>query len=335
MTRFLSDQNKLVGLYESGLYGTIQNAGSVFWIGQVQSHSLDETENLQEIRYLGNASRSFALLQTGTRDYKGTISYNPSDMRIVFWGIGSVYSTSGTNSSHTATEINTNVAQSAFVSGTLNPPNCFTLEDSKAQSVTGKNFIRTLNGCVPNTITITTAQGEKVSVDVDYIASTLTYSSGAATSVTADGNRSYLWSDASLTMAGSVIDTAKEITLEINQNVEGPHYINASRDISTPYPLNREYTLSLTMDADSERTKMFYDQYFRGGSVFNATLDFNADAKTGVTGSLHSIFIMSGCNITEMDNPSEVEGINEMTITVRPKNLNATEYNRISKFNPW
>ena len=82
--------------------------------------------------------------------------------------------------------------------------------------------------------TITATQGEKVKVTIDYIAENVLATSGNTTSVTENTNNPYLWSDATITLgglggnAGSTIDTAKDVSLEINQNRTGPHYLNGS-----------------------------------------------------------------------------------------------------------
>ena len=57
--RYISDQNKVGGIHESGTYGASGGTAPAFWIGQVQSHSLTEEEGLIEQRYLGTASRNF------------------------------------------------------------------------------------------------------------------------------------------------------------------------------------------------------------------------------------------------------------------------------------
>jgi hypothetical protein len=249
MSRYVSDQNKLVMLYESGTYAVPIAAGK--WIGEVQDHSLDDSEGYIEDYFLGNNSRSVARHERGPSDATGTISYHPVDMNLVAHAIGSVYEAGVV---HTATEIGTSLIQNPFISGTgvdLNTPYSFTLEDSKQVAGTGQNFVRTINGAVINNIKVTASQGEKVLVDADYIAQNVAFSSGAATAVVIAAQRPYLWSDATLTIAGSTISTGKEVSLSINQNVEGPHYINGSRVIGKPYYGNRQYELNVTADLDS------------------------------------------------------------------------------------
>lgn len=322
MARYLQDQNKIVLIHESGTYANVSGPG--VWVGEVTENSIDDNENKIEDRFLGTTSRSFGDFQPGPRDVTGTLTYNAQNFRIPFWAIGSnVDGTSGTNTFHNTSQIDTDVRQSAFTSGTLNPPISFTIEDSKQSTGTGRNFVRTVNGAVPNTTTITASQGEKVTIAVDYVGQTLIASSGTTTSVTQDTIKPYLWSSTSLTLAGSNIDTAKEVTLEINQNLESPHYLNGSRDISVPFPQNRDNTLSVTLDLDGADADFIYNDLFKGNNSFNAVLDFNQDSTAG---SQHAVFAMSGCIITTMENPSTNEGTTESTIEIRPKDLTGSEW---------
>lgn len=305
------------------------------WPGQVQSFSLNDAENPIVTRYIGDNDRSIAAFDDGPRDLTGTLTYAPQDMMLVAHALGSVYSVSGTNAVHTATEINNNVIQSPFTSGGLNAPFSFTIEDSKQAPGTGGNFIRTLGGMVPNTLTITANQGEKVSIDVDFIGKEVTYSSGTTTSVTEKTFPAYTWGDVSMIFSGATafsVNTAKNLTFEINQNMEGPHYLTGSREISEPIPLNRDYTLNLTADLAQEFSTSLYEGFFRGGSEFNAVIDMNHVSDAG---SQHTIITCSGCLITSMDTPSEVEGPQETTLEVRPKNVSMVVYDQTATYNPW
>jgi len=326
----VSDQNKVVLLMESGTYANV--SGNGYWIGQVESNSIEDSESKIETRFLGASTRSFTDQLQGPRDVKGTLVYSPQDMRIPMWAIGSVVDTSGTNSFHLATQVNNNVRQSAFTSGTLNAPLSFTIEDSKTVSSTGENFIRTINGCVPNKVTLTATQGEKVKCEVEYIGQTLAYSSGTSTSVTQSTVTPYLWNNCSLTLAGSSIVTAKEVSLVFNQNTEAPHYLNGSRDISVPFQKNRDNMLNVTLDLESSQAKMLYNDFYKTNTKFNGVFDLNADSTTG---SQHAIYGLSGAYITAMENPSEVEGSVESTIEIKCPIIVGSVFDRNLKINPW
>ena len=338
MARFLGDQNKVILISESGTYAS--TSGNGLWFGQVVSHEVNDEENKIENRYIGALSRNYDNFQLGPRDINGTVTLRPQDFRLAFYAIGSVNTGSVSAAmTHVATEVNTSGRLSGFTSGTLNPPFSFTLEDSKQATGTGNNFIRTINGTIPNVVTITANMGEIVTEEVEYIGQTLSFTSGATTSVTeVTANRPYLFNDLIVTMAGSALNTIKTSVLEINNNLVGPHYLNGSRDVSIPFYGNKDYTLTLTADMDSN-LKFMYQQYYKTGSVFNGTLDFNADLTTAIgnltAGSQHAIFTLSGCTIVDFNLPSTDDEVNEAEIVIRPKNVSATEYQKTFPFNPW
>jgi hypothetical protein len=345
MGRYISDANKVVMILESGTYAepiTTAGATGSRWVGEVQEMSIEEEENLIQDRYLGNASRSYGKIDVGARDVTGTITYFPQDANLIAHAIGSVYqSITTTTATATATLVNNDAWQNPFCSGTTTQPDgtlpySFTVEDSKQTAGTGANFKRTAKGCVINSATITATQGEKVSTEINFNAQSVDFASGATTPITAYTNRPYLWSDCSLTLAGSPMDTAKEISLEINNNLESPHYINGSRVIGKSFAGNRDITLSVTADLSSERGRMLYDQHYKGGSEFNVTFDMNADVTA--VGSQHTIIYMSGCRINSMDVPSTIEGVNECSFDVITGSLNLIDYanaSKIGSYNPY
>lgn len=321
--RFIADQNKVLLIQESGTYSTTTGLGQ--WIGQVTGHDVTDTENVLITRYLGTGSRSFDTTDLGPRDVTGTLTYHPQDMRVFFLGLGSVRDISGTNSEHSVTEINTDVTQNPFVGDTLDPPFAFTLEDSKQAVGAGNNFVRTINGVVPITASLTLTQGEKATVEIGYIGQTLAFTSGATTAVTENTDISYLWSHATIQdrqggATAITLSTLKEFVFEYNQNIEGPHYLNGSRDISVPFPANRDYTITLSMDADSVDANRYYDNFYKTGSIFRMTLAMD----TVKTGSQEAFFTFSGCIVTEADIPTPLEGMNEATFTIRPQSVNGS-----------
>ncbi len=322
MARFLADQNKVLIQLESGTYA--QASGPGIWPGQVIENAIDDAENLIETRFLGTSTRNFDTLDLGPRDVTGTLTYHPQDMRLVLWALGSVTDTSGTTSSfHRGVEVNSDVRQNVHTSGTFNPSKSWTIEDSKQSVATGRNFVRTVNGVVPNTVTISATQGEKVTVEYNYIGQTLVFGSGATTALVEKTTpRSYLWSDGIVTVAGSEVNTAKEVSLEINQNLSAPHYTTGSRDISVPVLGNRDYTLTVGWDVEGTLSANFYDKHYKAGLAFNSIWDLNADT----TGSQHIQFVMSGCKIMSMTNPSTNEGTTEGEIVIKPETISAIEW---------
>ncbi len=332
MARFLQDQNKVAWQHESGTYTF--TSGNGFWPGQVTEHTIDDEEGKITSRFLGTANRNFDTVEQGPRDLTGTLTYHPTDMRMVFIAIGSVHEvidSAGGSSVHFATQVETNVQANAFTSGVLNPPRSFTLEDSKQSPGTGRNFIRTVKGCIPNVMTLTATQGEKITVAIDYIAEDIEITSGATTAITEPTITPYLWSSASLTIAGSDIGTPKEIVLEINQNLEAPHYLNGSRQIGVPFPQNRENTLSVTVDWEGNDADFMYNALYKDNATFNTVFDLNQDT----TGSQHTIFTLSGCRFMKPDIPSTNEGPTEVTFDIIAQSITGSAYDTGSSINPF
>lgn len=332
--RYLSDQNKLALLFESGTYGiTSGGAGTGNWIGEVIDHSVTDEESILEDRFLGALTRSTSVYQGGPRNVNGTISYRPTDMRLLFWAIGSTNEFNGTGTAkiHYANQVNTNTWQSPFVSGTgqLNGPISFALEDSKTTA--GSYFTRTIKGICLNNISLTATQGEKVTIDADYIAQNMAFSGGTSTlTVTIPTTTPYLWSNCTLTLSGNTANTAKDVKLTINQNLEGPHYLNGSRDIAAPILGNRENTLDVTLDLDDQVGNLLYSMY-KNNAKFNSTFDLNADSTTG---SQHTILFMSGCIIKSMEVPSEIEGVVESTVSIMTPTIIGSSIDTIN-YNPF
>ena len=335
MVRYSQDRNKVALIHESGTYGITSGAtGTGVWIGEITEHSADDSENLIADRFLGANTRSVAEWAGGPRDINGTITFHPTDMRLLFWAIGSVNEAVGTGTAriHYANQINTNVWQNPFCSGTgqINAPMSFALEDSKTSA--GSLFTRTIKGCVLDNVTLTASQGEKVGIEANYIAQNLAFSGGTSTlTVTVPTTTPYLWSDCSLTLSGITLATAKEVSIAINQNIEGPHYLNGSRDISAPILGNRDNTLSVTMDLDEQAGNTIYSLY-KNNASFNSTFDLDADSTTG---SQHTILFMSGCKVNKMEVPSATEGVVESTIEIVTPTIIGSSIDIISAYNPW
>jgi hypothetical protein len=229
-----------------------------------------------------------------------------------------------------------------YVSGATGAPNipmCFTLEDSKISPGTGRNMVRTLKGCIPDTVRIIATQGEKVRIECDYMGQWLDYTSGATTGITVPTTLPYMWNNCTLTLSGATanstyaITTAKDVTFEIRNNLTGPHYINGSRDIDAPIVGNKDYLLTTTFDMRGDQANLLYSGLYKRNTNFNVTFDLNGDNAT--TGSLHTIFFMSGCQISSMDVPSEIEGTAETTMEIIPKIVVGSAFDPTLKYNPW
>ena len=156
-----------------------------------------------------------------------------------------------------------------------------------------------------------------------------TFTSGAVTAVAPTVTRPYMFSKALLHIpSGTEVDNATEFALTINNNLEAGHYNNGSRVIKESLPINRDYELTATVKMDAINAKVFYDQYFIGGSTFNAMIQ-----SIGAPGSL--FLIMSGCKVTDMETPSPVEGSHDQTLTIVPKTVTGTALDAIVDYNGW
>lgn len=336
MPRYVSDQNKVVLLLESGTYGvTSGTAGGGLWLGEVTDHSVEDSENLLEDRFLGASTRSVSEYAPGPRDIKGKITYNIQDMRLPFIAIGSINEAGAAGHYiHYVNQVNTNSWQNPFCSGTnqLNAPMSFGLEDSKTAGNSGSVFLRTIKGAVIDTMTISATQGEKVTCDIDYIAQNMFYSGGTSSlTATVATTTPYLWNNCTLTVSGTSVQTAKEVSLEVKQNITGPHYLNGSRDIAAPYFGNRENTLKVSLDLDDQAGTLLYSLY-KNNATFNTTFDLNGDVTAG---SLHTIFFLSGCKVAKADVPSVVEGAVEASFDIVCPTIIGSSIDTVAKYNPW
>lgn len=335
MTRYLSDQNKVILLHESGTYAF--QSGNGQWIGEVISNDILDNEGKLVDRFLGTGKRTYDNIVPGPKDITGTIVYHPVDMRIPFWAIGSTWDSGGatSNGTHFCTEVNTGSWLNPFISGGTGQnmvPTTFTLEDSKISPGTGRNMVRTVDGCVPDVVRVIAAQGEKVRVEVDYMGQNLDYTSGNTTGVSVQNTTSFLWNNCVLTVSGNVISTAKDVTLEINNNLVGPHYLNGSRVIDAPIVGNKDYLLTVTFDLRGDNANALYSGLYNQNSTFNTTFEMNGDSTAG---SLHAIFFMSGCKMMSFDVPSEVEGTTEATMEITPRVIVGSAFDPTLKYNIW
>ena len=167
-------------------------------------------------------------------------------------------------------------------------------------------------------------------MDVNYIAQTMVYSSGAIRTLTESTTRPYMWSDCSLEIpSGTTYETMLDFSWSISNNMNAPHYLNGSREVAVPIPENRDYEFNVTLHGRSERAKTLYDKHFLGGSEFNTMLEIKAGANR------FAYIIMSGCKMTAMDAPSPMEGINEHSITIIPGTVNINAKDSIQLYNAW
>lgn len=332
MGLFISDQNSVSFKYESGLYGVA--SGGNQWIGLVTDHSPTEEENVSQIRYTGTSSRNTSQQINLAKDYEGTITFHPQNFRMFGFALGSVVD-SGSPSpfNHVISELDSDGSY-AFTSGTNHNFPSFTIVDSKKGQADGEHFIRTYKGCIANSLSFTASQGEPVVCELGYIAQSLELGSKTAdlpTIVDEDTTRPYIWSDTQLHIpSGTKVNEATEIGFTITNSVERRHYDNGSKVVENLTPLNREYELSFTLDANSTWGRKLEEQYWQGGSTFNALFEGVISA-----GSEQGFITMSGCKITSFEAPSPAEGINEFSITAVPTSTDIDTDDLLELHNPY
>lgn len=323
MAIYVRDNNQVVFLFESGLYAQASGL-SGNWIGLVTSHQVSEKEGMIEVRYAGTSSRNFGQLINGPEDYEATLSYHPQNFRMWSFALGSFNNISGTTNQHIVTELNSD-GRYPFTSGTTQLTNfpSFTIKDSKkSYEGDGKHYIRTLAGAVIDKITMTATRNEVIKTDVVYKAQSLVNGSKATDIFNisdADTTRPYIWSDVTFQLpSGTSMNEINEIKYEIENNVEARHYVNGSRNVQAMVPTARNHTLSLKLDSNSSWAKVFSD-FYQQGSVFNAQLLLTQNSATE-----YGAFTFSGCKIVDLSNPTEVEGIDEVTLSIRPQTVTIT-----------
>lgn len=322
MAKYFSDQNQLAFFYEPDTYATGSNVGTPQWIGLVQEHTADETTNNIQIRYQGSTDRNVDTFANGPLDYTGTFTYYPQDWKFLGYAIGSIDETAAAGS-HVISETN---SDDLIYAGSSQSLLSFTLEDTKNAGTAGSNFIRTFKGCMADSFTATFTQGEPVSCEIGYMAQVGSLGSGAAIAVTPTTTKPYMFSDTQLEIpSGTSYDNTTEITFTVNNNMEAGHYLNGSREMKEPLPMNRDYELGVTLSMDNSNARTLYNHYISGTT-------FNAYVKSiGTPGSL--FLVMSGCKIEDMESPSSLEGTQEQTVTIIPQHVSAVVHDSILNYN--
>ena len=331
MARYVGDQWQVGFFYESGTYANA--SGTLHWIGLVQDHTITENENVQDVRYAGTSDRSVGQFVDGARSVEGTITFHPQDWKFLGFALGSVVDAGSPSPySHTLSEANSNNGN-AFTSGTKLPFMSFTLEDAQKGFEDGAHFVRTVKGCVVNSWEVNFSQGAPMSVTCNYVAQSVVKSSGTPTALTEDTTRPFLWRDAIVAIpSGTGLDAVTDVTLTVENNVEAKHYANGSRVSDVPLPQNRDYTLSVTVEGNSEQTSTLYN-YFKSGLTFNTL--FTVAAADAGAGSRDAFLSFSGCRLTEMPAPSSIEGAQPQTLTIRPQNASVIVADLTQLYNPW
>lgn len=331
MARYISDQNKTVFITESGTYASVSGTG--VWPGLVTANEITTELNVESIRYDGSTDRNVDVFVNGGEDHEGTATYYPQDFRFIAYALGSVVDTGIGPYVHTIKEADSDDTW-LYTSGLFNPFASFSLEESQTANGTGANFVRTANGCMLNSFDLSVDEGGIAECSVNYIAQNVVFSSGASTTVTAATTEPFKWQDFALQIpAATPIVGLKSLSVSINNNLERRHYMNGSAVTEAPVPLNRDYEITATVDGESAQTKTLYDNYFRGGSLFNCAVVVN-DTSAGA-GSRDMTMTFSGCRMFPLNANSANEGSDEQEFTIIPKTCSVVVNDATAKYAPW
>lgn len=328
MAIFKADRNQVGFFYESGTYAN--TSGTIQWLGQVQDATPDPSINRLINRFQGTDSRNVSQFNRGPEDYTASVTYHIQDWKMLAFALGSnVDGGAPSPYTHTISESD-NGEGNAFTSGTRAPFVSFSLEIAQKTSTANQNFIRTLNGCNIGTFTLTANPGEKINCTIDVVAESEVFSSGAASSLTENTDRPFLWDDTSVFIEGTQVENVALSEFVVANNPDARHLNNGSKEIASPTMGNRDYTFTVTTEGNTLQSASYYDQYFRGGSTFNAQLKIDAS-----TGSRDCIITMSGCSMIDHDAPNPLEGTDEHVMTIQPQTVDVLVNDPIEKYNPW
>jgi len=276
------------------------------WFGYgTEPHTMDESEGYEAIRYVGGANRNIDTILDGAKEYTGTVTINPQRAISFRLALGkSSCAGSPSTTTHTISE-----------SGTL--PS-FDIEDF-AGGVAGSYLKRTLVGCTVDSMTLRCAEGEKVEQEINYIAKRGYDLVSDKTSVTAGSDKPYKWEECLLVISGGGVhgnvDSTKEWSWTINNNLDAPNYQDATQYIGQPIPGDRDYEVTATLNATAGSARDWYHKFFKGGSTFNMNIFIFR-----TSGSDDVNIAMSGCKMMDCDVPLRRSGTIEQTWTVRPEN---------------
>ena len=96
--------------------------------------------------------------------------------------------------------------------------------------------------------------------------------------------------------------------------------------------MNRDYELSLTIDATNTEFASFYDSKWQSGTTFNTLI--SVEALDAGAGSKDAFISLSGCKVTEFSSPSPAEGVDEYSVTIKPQTTSAISKDLILFHNP-
>lgn len=281
-------------------------SGTAQWFGYMTedgAHTPDESEGYESLRYIGGADRNVDTFVKGPTDYTGTLRIDKlQEIALSSFAWGKLAQAGSPTSTHTVTE-----------SGTL-PSLAF--EDGQ-EAVSGSHLRRFYSGVKVDKLTLSCVEGEELVLELDYIAGSKTVDTSANTAVTAATDVPYQWDDFKLVISGGGIDgnvdTMKEFTFSLTNNLDAQHYLNGTRNIGEQVGGNRDYEFTAVIHATVGSAYDWYKKFFEAGS------DINIDLQCFRTsGTDDFIVTMSGCRMMDCDQPIQPGGQMKQTWTIQP-----------------
>lgn len=311
--RYTGDGNTTGRYYESGTYGNA--TGGIVWLGDVQS--FEPTDDVHEVGYHfhGNTSRNVAGFVSTGQTFSGKTIFYPTDWKSLVFALGSCADTSGTVSTHVIKELDGgSVCQ--WTSGADCPFPSYQLYHGQKGAATGLNFVRQYAGVNTKLWKLTIPQANILSVEEDWVAQSVTASSGALVAVTSPGIRPLVSTDVKLFLpSGTIVQFVNTADFTIKNNTIAKQYGNGSVGVGTPIQGWREYMLNTGIDASSDWSQTLIQQYLLGGSQFNSLLAVTA------SGNRTMSITMSGCQLMTLSAPGALAAVNEQKLGIQPTSV--------------
>lgn len=312
MVEFLLGKREFIAMGEESTYGT--SATRDYRFGRNAKWEPKNNNNFQEILQAGadnlNVSRELGPLSVG-----GTLRFAPQDWRLLYYALGSVNTTGTDPYTHTFTN-----------SATL--PS-FTLERA-IQHTTDR--VRTYAGCKINTFTLNWTAGASAGGSsglaeavAEVIAQSVTNGT-STTSITAPTDLAFQFRHAKLTLNSTEITETLNGTITVENNLHDARYANSTvdRTIGEPEPQIRRFTGNFVINIKDDTYFDFWD----AGTVLSGTntLEFIRSANDKVTFTFNNIVIPNA------PDPTNLEGINTVTLNWEAESVSAVAVDSISSY---
>ena len=191
----------------------------------------------------------------------------------------------------------------------------------------GSDFVRTFQGCVPNSGELSMNNDDELTLSMSYWAMGVTVGSSPTSGISVPDVDPWLFSDASsqLSLFGTSFARFQDFALSIENNLEEGRYIvddasTPSGDAKDPFEItygNADYELTCTITI--EDNSLYNELVNATDGGFDAVLEFTR-------GNGDTIKVTaSGCNFSDGTHPIPAEsGKVEVEVTIIPESLTIT-----------